>query len=245
MGFSEPRSWRKSRHTKSNESSNVPYDVPCDGPRGFPVRAIRAVSWCWIVFVITVGIGVLVGALLLIPAVAQSTLAETQLALSLSTDSTRWAAGDRVWIRLTVKNVSAAPALFFASPVGHSVDFVTLRADDGTVLRAIPIFLLRPPVPSRGDFLSLGPGEEWSFGRSATLREQVLTDYGTQGTPVIRGLFLDFGDSAIHIPGSGKYTLTGRFAQGEGMNRVLEGVFNLGPLWHGVMTSSSVAIEVP
>ncbi len=190
------------------------------------------------------GIGLLLTAVLLTAPSAQPQPGDSRLAISIAADRTRWALGDPVRLNLTVKNVSTAQVLFYAKQEGYSIDFVTLRKQDGADLPGYEKVLRRPTPPARYNFLELQPGEEWSFHLAAVVRLQEVADYNTPGAPVIRGLFLDFGDSAIHIPQSGRYTLIGRFNQNERMIMDLEVWFNLRDLWYGTITSSPVDIEV-
>ncbi len=175
---------------------------------------------------------------------AQANAGVVTLALSVSADRTGLSVGDPIHLVFTLKNVSNATVLFFASAEGNWTDYIRLRGVDGIELRDFTKALVRHRTPSQADFRVFEPGDEWSFNLSAVLQIQTNADYGTPGAPDVRGVFLDFGDSAIHIPTPGRYALTGRFQQAQKMVRDLEVWFTLSELWHGELLSEPLDVEM-
>jgi len=166
------------------------------------------------------------------------------LAVSVSVSKSQLTVGDSIKTSAVIKNISSESFYFEIRAYPHTIGHIKLFANGDTPLRHYIkiMFSLRPP--SRSDFLELKPGDEVTMSFPATLREEAIRDIHTEGHPTVHGLFLDFGNSSILIPGKGKYGLRFQLEHDKEWGEEARKRFGLPNLWHGKLVSNPVYIVV-
>jgi hypothetical protein len=151
--------------------------------------------------------------------------------------------GDRIAIGCVIENISRDRVRMLATMKMYAVSNLTLSDPSGNELSAFTSVKLHIPPLKRADFKDLMPRETIEFPFSARLWRTAIVNLG-RGPKEATGLFLDFGNSAILIPGPGRYEL--RLVLDHG-REVIEGIsteFGVMDVWYGKIVSPPVEFVV-
>jgi hypothetical protein len=151
---------------------------------------------------------------------------------------------DPVLLEGTVRNTSAGPVTFLTRVSPHGTSHVVMRNRLGERLQQFRLISGLPSPYDRNDFVVIPPSGQWKTTIRAQVREMTFRDPEKNGHPWVSGLFLDFQNSAIRIPGPGEYDLTMEFQRDEAFLRELEQSVGIQNAWFGHLVSAPVRIEI-
>lgn len=165
------------------------------------------------------------------------------LEVAVRLDKREWMIGDRITITAVIRNMSPERLTFSPMVSFYPIADLRMFTNDETPLDSLIKIHIQMSHPTRANFVNLNPGQEITRTFEATLRETVQ-DFQTRGYPMLQGLFLDFGNSAITMPGRGKYRLRFQREQSQQLSEEQEKQFGLDNIWHGKLVSDPVDIVV-
>jgi hypothetical protein len=176
-------------------------------------------------------------------AAAQTT--SNGVGVSLTVSPSALARGDTLTLSASIENVSRRAITIETRRSVYAIAHVSLYDDAGRRLDGIKTLIFQVAPPSVADFVTVNAGGAFVIRISGQLKEDTVVDIERPGGGERRhGVFLDFDDSAIEIPGPGRYAVEFTWESSPGWSRVAQARFGLTNVWYGTATSSRATIIV-
>ena len=164
-----------------------------------------------------------------------------RLSASVVVHGQHFAVGDTIQIEAAVKNISSK-SFYMYKGLFHSISYIKLFMD-GKPLRGYYLAQFGILGPTKDSFFLLQPNEESRILFEGNLEQTTIPDIMRQGHPKASGLFLNFGTSAILIPGSGNYEVTFDLSYSKEASAEAQKQFGF-DVWHGTVKSPPVKIMI-
>lgn len=169
---------------------------------------------------------------------------EQMLAVSVTVSKGHVTVGDRITISGVIKNIASGRIYVEARPRAYSILHVRMSDSQGKPLKGFRKVLFDLKPPAADDFVELKPGDEITMSFNATLRQEKILDIEKGERHFVEGLFLDFENSAILLPGKGKYELAFQIEGGKQYSEEVGRQFGFRSVWYGKAISNPVAVVV-
>jgi hypothetical protein len=170
-------------------------------------------------------------------AAAHAQTKNSSLLARVNINKTEWSKGDRITLRIAIKNVSNEVVTW--PPSLNPYPAIEIL-DGDQHLKSFQKIHINLGIAKNAKLLKLQPGEEFKINYEATFDEQTIGD----GPQAVHGLFLDFGRSAIEIPRHGSYGLRFHRAQAREASEELESDFDVQNVWFGDLVSEPILIVI-
>jgi hypothetical protein len=167
-----------------------------------------------------------------------------QLISTVEVDKKQIANGDQLNIVATVRNVGKDAAYLSVRPDPYAVMHIKMYNSIGIPLPRYLTVIFELARLQKEDFAELKPGDKISFRFKGIVRKATLQDIREEEGSAVRGLFLDFGTSAILLPGNGYYKLAFELVKTEGFADLMQDELGLKHVWHGTTVSEPTIVEV-
>lgn len=189
-------------------------------------------------------IGLLAATLIGSEAVLEGAEASQQLEVSVRSTKAQLGPGDRIAIIGTLRNAEIEPITVFKRRRLYSTLHVKIFDHRQQPMKAFRLLTFEPAVITRNDFGDLKRSDEITMSFDGVLRNQTIHEIESASNGFVRGLFLNFEDSAILLNGPGQYELRFSYDVSKEIADEWTKTYGFKALWRGTMLSKPIFLTV-
>jgi hypothetical protein len=149
--------------------------------------------------------------------------------------------GDSLLVTGVLTNVGTESIGLLARRKAYSILHVICRDEHGRRVEGVERLSVHLRAYERHDFIRLSAAAHTRFEFRARVHSQSIID--VSGQRYAPRLILDFGDSALLVPGPGRYTIEFEFEQPAELEAWARETFGIS-LWRGHLVSVPITIEI-
>ncbi len=189
-------------------------------------------------------LGVLFVALITASASAKDANFSQALEAKLEIDRSSLSPGNQISITGIIKNISPEPLTVCKRPLPYPVYHLNVADSSGISLRAYKLVVYAVIPETTEDFVELKPAQSIFMRFSAILLQDDIAHVEAPGRSRLKGLFLNFKNSAFFLPQIGRYEIKFKYDLGRKLRDEWQREFGFKNLWYGHIESEPVPITI-
>jgi len=150
-------------------------------------------------------------------------------------------------VRFTYTFFNNSPNSVHILPWGgnYAIDWISAYDNNGKKLIGLPMeFSEIKFLPSKDDFIFLGPKERYSIVVEGKLIKAELSKFNRDNNRKYSGVFIDFDNSVIFLEKPGNFIIKGGYSALEEWREKGKKLYNLKNIWVGKLESNDLEIAV-